>query len=735
MNPFGDLVVQTPWVEPAPIDLPGINRAATDAVRQTVAEVAHRPDRSRLMLLLGAAGIGKTHLLARVRQQLIPSALFVASRPSPDGSRPYRDLLAHVFGDLARVAADGPDQLTHLIAAALASHDAARRWPMVVIEDLKRDGKLWRRNHNARLLSTAEQFEGIDTEVLDRILRLPFEPDARRELMWWWLAGSPLDVEQFYSLGLDGNIEDEEQAREVLLTLCGLAAGARMPIVVSFDQLETLDEHPNAPDSFGKLISELVDSFPGLVVTLVARPETWTTQLEPQLGLHFEGVHDRIVELTPPRRAQAVALARSRVGTRGLDPMNEHDVEAAWSADPRPRSMLDALSRAWNASQRAVTVPTPIATSILETPAGTNGSYSASFLRVGLWGRIVAFFSGALDEPTTEGEMARMAPTTTVPPRRPTSLPAIDDFFAEDLRVPVNLQRGVDVRPPDSPTVDTLASHLADAIGLVDDEADRELFVALHRSVKKEGIQLPAIPGTVMRIQRLVSSPTCRVEDLAAELSNEPGLATKMIGIANSPFYIAQIPCRSVRDAVMRVGLFETRSIVLTIACRSKIFRIPGHKDLADALYRRSIATAHATRTAAAAFGADVDDGFIAGLVHDLGRIVIHSIAADVHFRTKGRLTPQIRTIDKLADQLGPAIAALIAETWNLDPKVIKAVEWQHYPQTAPPASMRLTAALHDGKLLAAQLEPDAPPRSNALAMAIDAAEIARLKERVDGFA
>ena len=48
---------------------------------------------------------------------------------------------------------------------------------------------------------------------------------------------------------------------------------------------------------------------------------------------------------------------------------------------------------------------------------------------------------------------------------------------------------------------------------------------------------------------------------------------------------------------------------------------------------------------------------------------------------------------------------------------------------------MRLTTALHDGKLLAAQLEPDAPPRSNALAMAIDAEKIAQLKERVDGFA
>lgn len=293
-------------------------------------------------------------------------------------------------------------------------------------------------------------------------------------------------------------------------------------------------------------------------------------------------------------------------------------------------------------------------------------------------------------------------PTTNIESTLPVATAA--DFFSADSSKPVDLSAGVDVKAFDIPTVATLDFHLREAARSAKTKAEKMMMMQLRRAIKNEGIQLPTIPASIMRIQRMVGSPTCNVEKLQLALSREPVLATKIIGIANSPYYVTKVPCRAVRDAVMRIGLTETRNIVMALACRSKIFRIPGNRNLADNLYRNSVVTAQAVRHISMSVGVDEDHAFLAGLIHDLGCIVIHTAAADVHRMSKGELQPSLASIQDLAEQIAPTLSALIAETWHLDPEVVTAVEWQNFPAGAPPAAGALTSSLHDGKILAGQV-------------------------------
>ncbi|MEE2902368.1 MAG: HDOD domain-containing protein [Myxococcota bacterium] len=342
---------------------------------------------------------------------------------------------------------------------------------------------------------------------------------------------------------------------------------------------------------------------------------------------------------------------------------------------------------------------------------------------------------------TSTRPVSTARPVTRVPTSSPeaadTSVPVVakaSDFFSAESGKPVDLSAGVDVKAFDIPTVSTLDFHLRDAARTAKTESEKMMMMHLRRAIKNEGIPLPTSPDSVMRIQRMVSSQTCNVEQLQLALSREPVLATKLIGIANSPFFVTKVPCRAVKDAVMRIGLTETRNIVMALACRSKLFRIPGNRKLADNLYRNSVVTAHAVRQVSHAVGVDEDHAFLAGLIHDLGRIVIHTAAADVHRMSKGRLQPTLSSIHKLAAEIAPTLSALIAETWNLDPAVVTAVEWQNFPAGAPPATIQLTASLHDGKILAGQLTNNEVADDETLLIELDEISVIEFEKALSEF-
>lgn len=302
-------------------------------------------------MLIGDEGVGKTHVLARMKSRVVSRTIVACSSPSHDGKRAFRDLLAQLIGDLARrPAQSSPDQLSILVARALAIGEASRRWPSAHLEELKSDERLWRRQLNARLLAIEERYDHVDLEVLDRLLRLPFEPKDRQDLLWWWLSGSPLGEEQLHKLGLDANITSEAQSRQVVSTMCALAASAKTPLLLAFDRLETLGDFAPAAAPFAQLLQTLTNELPGLLVVVSARPTDWAEHLEPLIGATLPD-DGRVLHLGSPGRAQAVALARARCGVDGLHPLEVDDVEAAWAADHRPRLILERLAEAWTVAQ------------------------------------------------------------------------------------------------------------------------------------------------------------------------------------------------------------------------------------------------------------------------------------------------------------------------------------------------------------------------------------------------
>ena len=77
------------------------------------------------------------------------------------------------------------------------------------------------------------------------------------------------------------------------------------------------------------------------------------------------------------------------------------------------------------------------------------------------------------------------------------------------------------------------------------------------------------------------------------------------------------------RDAVVRIGLDAVRDVVVMVVANSTMFRVRGFERQVDAFRRRMLASASTARFLAKAVRAESEYGFLAGLLHDIGELVL----------------------------------------------------------------------------------------------------------------
>lgn len=242
---------------------------------------------------------------------------------------------------------------------------------------------------------------------------------------------------------------------------------------------------------------------------------------------------------------------------------------------------------------------------------------------------------------------------------------------------------------------------------------DKQLVSMLLRAVRNDGVEIPAMPGDLMEIQRMLASADTEPADLAKAVQRDPSIAAKFVSVANSPLYRGIREVSSVREALSRVGLNHGGMILLAIISSSKLFKVPGYEAEAKWLHRHSLSTAIIAQFLARKVGANEQSAFMAGLLHDLGRVFMLSTAHEVWRTSKGEATPSPETVAHLTDHLHAGFSALTAQLWSYDASVVTALqhhevsgeEGGHIVAMVPPEHETLTQLIAVGNLIDQHLE------------------------------
>ncbi|MEM1413310.1 MAG: HDOD domain-containing protein [Myxococcota bacterium] len=201
-------------------------------------------------------------------------------------------------------------------------------------------------------------------------------------------------------------------------------------------------------------------------------------------------------------------------------------------------------------------------------------------------------------------------------------------------------------------------SHTID-VELLDES---ELIAELRGLFAREDYRPPMPPTVALEVHALSKRPDADVDAVVALLEKDAMLTADVLRIAQSPSYATRIPPRTLSEAVMRLGLKNLVQIVWQAALGARVFKAKAYEQPMESLRRHSVAMAHATRMVAAHTSVAEDQGFLFGLLHDIGYAAIFIALSERRGREPIDIANEVAALEALHPEAGETLA----QVWNL---------------------------------------------------------------------
>ncbi len=208
----------------------------------------------------------------------------------------------------------------------------------------------------------------------------------------------------------------------------------------------------------------------------------------------------------------------------------------------------------------------------------------------------------------------------------------------------------------------------------------QEIIVEIVQRFKKGSIELPVLPNVVQEIDRVIEKPTSTIEDLIRVVEKDAVISLRLIAVANSPVYRGIEEIRTLRQAIPRLGVKETRSVVTTIVSRSLYkTRDPKFKSLMEKLWLHALACAYGARQLARLLDIpDPDKLFLMGLVHDIGKVLLVKTLSEVVSMKNGMKTEDVVTS---IQQMHCSFGAALLRRWGFGNDFVRIVTLHEGPE------------------------------------------------------
>ena len=205
---------------------------------------------------------------------------------------------------------------------------------------------------------------------------------------------------------------------------------------------------------------------------------------------------------------------------------------------------------------------------------------------------------------------------------------------------------------------------------------------------------LPPMPATAAKLLLMAADPDVDIDDLAIVIEQDPPLASRMIGVANSAFYAPRQPVISIKEAIIRVlGLNMVRNIAFGMALTGgfSTSACPGF-DLTrywvTALGTADLASGLA-RAANIEGMTDPDTAYLVGLLHNIGELLLVHLFPREMDEAIGRTADQPDTslVDQERSLLGIdhwGAGGFLMRHWQLPPVVATTIEALADPASSP---------------------------------------------------
>lgn len=191
--------------------------------------------------------------------------------------------------------------------------------------------------------------------------------------------------------------------------------------------------------------------------------------------------------------------------------------------------------------------------------------------------------------------------------------------------------------------------------------------------------EFPAMPNIIMRALNVIKDPESSTKELAKIISYDQSLSTKVLTLVNSAYYGFSQQITSISRATSLLGMSKTKNVIVTVAMKPMLVN-QGDKEL----WRHSIKTAVGCEYLAKYLKImDVDEAFVIGFLHDLGKVVLNLKDAKLYekVRETAETNPNILEIERAYFGMDHCqMGSLLTKRWQLPLLINNVTKYHHNP-------------------------------------------------------
>jgi HD-like signal output (HDOD) protein len=201
---------------------------------------------------------------------------------------------------------------------------------------------------------------------------------------------------------------------------------------------------------------------------------------------------------------------------------------------------------------------------------------------------------------------------------------------------------------------------------------------------------LPAMPLIAQRLLALNLNTEEGERSLLSLIGQDPQISAKIIGLANSALVGASRNVTSVRNAAILLGSKRIQSVATGIAILSLMAKPPAGEFNIQDLWLHSLRVAFAGQGVAQFIPSKMrpldDQIFLAGMLHDIGYLVLAYLDPTLSDRLHNRLSaepwrPALEIEREIMDTCHDELGAELARHWNLPEEIVAVLRYHHSPE------------------------------------------------------